>query len=442
LIESQFAMRILFLTPGTGSFYCGTCLRDNALASALRKQGHDALMIPLYLPPTLDEENVSPEAPLFYGGVNSYLQQKSGLFRKTPRWIDKLLDTPAVLKIAAGRAGSTQPEDLGDMTLSMLRGEDGNQAKELDRLVEWLRTDGKADVICLSNVLLMGLVRRLKRETGAFVAVTLQGEDSFLDSLPEPERTQSWQTLAERAQEADAFIAPSRYYADVMTERCQLPKDRVHVVPNGILLDGYPTEPRKSMPDPPVIGFLSRMCPPKGLHTLVDAFLTVKKSIPNAKLCVIGTQTDADVPYVEGLRAKIAADGYGDDVSFHPNVSREEKIRLLQTLSVLSVPAMYGESFGLYVIESMAAGVPVVQPDEAAFPEILGNLGVGAVYNPEMPDALAKSLVLNLTTPEIMLHSSEIGRRAVREKYSVERMADGVMRVFTGNSARELEKAS
>ena len=128
----------------------------------------------------------------------------------------------------------------------MLRGENGNQAKELDRLGRMAESaDGKADVICLSNVLLMGLVRRIKRETGAFVAVTLQGEDSFLDSLPEPERSQSWETLAERAQEADAFIAPSRYYADVMTERCRLPKDRVHVVPNGIALDGYPTEPRK-----------------------------------------------------------------------------------------------------------------------------------------------------------------------------------------------------
>jgi len=433
-------MRILFLTPGTGSFYCGTCLRDNALATALRKQGHDALMIPLYLPTTLDEENVSPEAPLFYGGVNSYLQQKSKLFRKTPRWIDKLFDSPAMLKVAAGRAGSTQPEDLGDMTLSMLRGEDGNQAKELDRLIEWLKTDGKADVICLSNALLMGMVRRIKRETGAFVAVTLQGEDSFLDGLPEPERSQSWETLAERAQEADAFIAPSRYYADVMAERCQLPKERVHVVPNGILLDGYPTEPRKSLPSPPVIGFLSRMCPPKGLHTLVDAYLKVKKKILDAKLCVIGTQTDFDVPYVEGLQAKIASEGYAADVSWHPNVSREEKVRLLQTLSVLSVPATYGESFGLYVIEAMAAGIPVIQPYQAAFPEIIDATQGGVLYELDTPHQLATTIETLLGDPNNVRDRGEAGRRAVFANYSVEKMAEGVMQVFTGKSAKELER--
>lgn len=436
-------MRILFLTPGTGSFYCGTCLRDNALASALRKQGHDALMIPLYLPPTLDEENVSPEAPLFYGGVNAYLQQKSSLFRKTPRWVDKLLDSPALLKMAASRAGSTQPEDLGDMTLSMLRGEDGNQAKELDRLVEWLRTDGKADVICLSNVLLMGLVRRLKKETGAFVAVTLQGEDSFLDSLPEPERTQSWVTLAERAQEADAFIAPSQYYAKVMTERCGLPKERVHVVPNGILLDDYPTVPRTVAPDPPVLGFLSRMCPPKGLHALVDAFLALKNGqIPNLKLCVIGTQTDADVPYVDGLRIRIAEKGFGEDVAFHPNVSREEKIRLLQTLSVLSVSPTYGESFGLYVIEAMAAGVPVVQPNEAAFPELIRATGGGVLYDAKTENRLADALASLLSDPNAILAMGETGRKAVRAKFDVERMAENVLRVFTQKTAVELEKAS
>ncbi len=435
-------MRILFLTPGTGSFYCGTCLRDNALASALRKQGHDALMIPLYLPPTLDEENVSPEVPLFYGGVNAYLQQKSGIFRHTPRWIDKLLDSPAMLKVAASRAGSTQPEDLGDMTLSMLRGEDGNQAKELDRLVEWLKVDGKADVICLSNVLLMGLVRRIKRETGAFVAVTLQGEDSFLDSLPEPERSQSWETLAERAQEADAFIAPSRYYADVMTERCRLPKERVHVVPNGILLDDYPTEPRKSLPDPPVIGFLSRMCPPKGLHSVVDAYLAVRINghIPPLKLCIIGTQTDGDTAYVEGLKAKIQSEGFAADVSWHPNVSREEKIRLLQTLSVLSVPATYGESFGLYVIEAMAAGVPVIEPDEAAYPEILEATQGGILYDPAKHKALINAVEDILCDPNTALAMGERGRQAVNADYNVDAMAKGVMRVFTGNATKELER--
>src|SRR5205085_418652 len=111
----------------------GTCMRDNALAAELRRQGHDALLAPLYLPLALDEPPATPDAPLFYSGVNVYLQQVSGLFRKTPRWVDQLLDAPGLLRAAGKRAGSTQATDLGALTLSVLRGEEGRQAKELDR---------------------------------------------------------------------------------------------------------------------------------------------------------------------------------------------------------------------------------------------------------------------------------------------------------------------
>src|SRR5947207_2581723 len=91
-------MRFIQLTSGTGGFYCGTCLRDNALVTELRRQGHDALLVPLYLPPTLDEAAAPGDAPLFYGGVNVYLQHKASLFRKTPRWVDRLLDAPGLLR--------------------------------------------------------------------------------------------------------------------------------------------------------------------------------------------------------------------------------------------------------------------------------------------------------------------------------------------------------
>ena len=212
-------MRIVQLTPGTGSFYCGTCLRDNALVTELRRQGHDAMLVPMYLPLTLDETPASKDEPVFYGGVNVYLQQVLPLFRKTPRWLDRLLDTQGILKYAGKRAAMTRADDLGDITLSMLRGEEGSQVKELDRLADWLADDGHADVVCLSNALLIGLARRIKERTGAAVACFLNGEHAFLDSLPEPERRAAWDTLAERAAELDAFLPVSQYYADLMTDR-------------------------------------------------------------------------------------------------------------------------------------------------------------------------------------------------------------------------------
>ena len=237
-------MQLLQLTPGAGAMYCGGCLRDNALVAALRQLGHEALMVPLYLPLTLDEEDQSAGTPIFFSGINVYLAQKASLFRGAPGWLRDLFASPRLLKWAAGKAAKTRASDLGELTLSMLRGEAGNQARELDELIAWLKTQPKPDVLCLSNALLVGMARRLKSEMGVPVVCALQGEDFFLDGLPESHRAACWQTLAERAADVDLFVAPSRYFDSLMRERLGLPADRVRVVYNGIKLDGYDEECR------------------------------------------------------------------------------------------------------------------------------------------------------------------------------------------------------
>lgn len=422
-------MRIIQLTPGTGSFYCGTCLRDNALTAELRRRGHEARMVPMYLPPTLDEDSTAEGEPLFYGGVNVYLQQKSVFFRKLPRAIDQLFDAPQVLRFAAHRAGSTEARGLGDLTVSMLRGEEGNQVKELNRLVAWLAEE-KPDVVLLSNALLVGLARRIKERTGAAVVCTLQGEDSFLDSLPEPDRHRAWKTLSERAKDCDAFIAVSHYYARVMRERAGLPADRVHVVYNGILLDGF--TPAPSPPRLPTLGYLARLCPPKGLHTLVEAYIILRQRnrVPHLRLRVGGSVTKADEQFVNQLRQRLTSAGVMDSVEFLPNLSRSEKIAFLQSLSALSVPATYGEAFGLYLIEAWAAGVPVVQPRHAAFPELIAATDGGVLCEPDNPQSLAEAVEQLLSDPEHARAMGARGRQAVMEKFTVARMADGVLQVI------------
>jgi glycosyltransferase involved in cell wall biosynthesis len=422
-------MRVIQITPGTGSFYCGTCLRDNALVAELRRQGHDALMVPLYLPLRVDEAPTTGDTPLFYGGVNVYLQQKSALFRKSPRWLDRFLDAPSVLQLAASRAGSTEARELGDLTVSTLRGEEGRQIKELDRLAGWLTAE-QPEVVCLSNALLVGLARRIRQRTGAAVVCTLQGEDAFLDSLPDGDREAAWSALIERAADVDAFIAVSHYYGDVMRRRARLAAGRVHVVPNGILLDGY--GPAPAPPKPPVLGYLARLCPQKGLATLVDAYLLLRQRdrLPGLRLWVAGSMTASDRPFVEHVRARLAAAGVGDDVQFLPNLSRDDKIAFLQSLSALSVPATYGESFGLYVIEALAAGVPVVQPRHAAFPELIEATGGGLFCEPDDPESLAAAVEELLRDPAAARAMGARGREAVRERFNVSRMAEGTMRVF------------
>jgi glycosyltransferase involved in cell wall biosynthesis len=412
-------------------------MRDNALVAALARLGHDARTIPLYLPMTLDEESTAEDVPVFYGGINVYLQQKLPLFRRTPRWMDSLFDSAAMLKMAAGRSGSTDASTLGDLTISMLRGEEGFQVKELERLTNWLKYHGKPDVVCLSNALLMGMAREIRRCTDAPVICTLQGEDYFLDSFPPEERDTAWKTMAQRSKDVDAFIAVSRYYADRMIERASLPQDRVHVVYNGISLEGY--DPALQPPSRPTIGFLSRMCPNKGLETLVEAFILIRQRnlVPNAALHIAGTVTASDLPYVERLQKRLVETGLEKEAEFQRNISRDEKIAFLRGLSVMSVPATYGESFGLYLLEAMAVGVPVVQPRHAAFPEILAETGGGILCEPNSAESLAASLAEILSDPCRARALGEEGRQAVVSKFSDAEMARQVLKVFEMAKNRE-----
>ena len=320
--------------------YCGGCFRDNALVAAWRKTGYDAVMLPLYLPMTLDEEDQGGDTPIFFGGINVYLQQKSRLFSKLPHWAHRLLNSPTLLNWASGSAAKTRAADVGELTVSMLRGEEGRQARELDELVDWLKNQLRPDVICLSNALLMGMARRLKRELGVPILCLLAGEDSFLDSLPEPHRSRSWGAARERARDIDCFVATSNYYGDLMRRRLDLPVEQVRVVYTGINLEGF--HPATKAPEPPVLGYFARLCKEKGLDTLVEAFILLKERnrVPGLKLRVGGGLSPTDErTLVKGLRDKLQVKGLLDQVEFCPNLDRAQKLEFYRSLSVLSVPA-------------------------------------------------------------------------------------------------------
>lgn len=422
-------LNLIQLTPGAGAMYCGNCLRDNALVGGLRRLGHSVLMVPLYLPLTLDQEDQSAGTPLFFNGIRVYLEQKSSLFRHAPGWLHRLLNSSQLLQWAARLSTTTQPAQLGELTLSMLRGESGRQARELDQLLDWLKTQPKPDAVCLSNVLLLGLARRLRRELAAPVVCSLQGEEAFLEALPGPQRTQCWKELAERAAEVDLFLAPSRYFAERMGARMGVPPARIRVLYNGIQLDSF-LQPR-SQPEvpgaPPVIGFFARMCPEKGLDLLVEAFIQIvqRGRIPGIKLRLGGYCGPAEAKFVAAQRQRLETVGLLGSVEFQPNLSHQEKAAFLQSLTVFSVPALYGEAFGLYLLEAWAAGVPVLQPRSGAFPELVAATGGGLLCEPGPPQALAEALERLLLAPQQARVLGASGQRTVREQFSSEIMAKG-----------------
>ena len=404
--------------------YCGNCFRDNALVAQLRRMGHHALMVPLYLPLTLDEADQSEGTPLFFSGLNVYLAQKFHCFKKAPNWLRRILTARWLLNWLGNFAGKTRGADVGDLTLSMMRGESGHQARELEQLIAWLKDHEQPDVVCLSNALIVGLAKRLRAELGVPVVCLLEGEDAFLDSLPEPQREDTWAELRERVADIDLFIAPTRYYADTMAKRAAIPADKLEHIHNGINLDGF--EPSALPDDPPVLGYFARMCPEKGLDSLIDAFIRLKQSgqVPGLKLAVGGGCQPSDEKFVAKQKQKLRTAGLLDDATFSPNLDREAKLAFYRRLTVLSVPVTYGEAFGLYVVEAMASGVPVVAPDDASFPELIGQTEAGALCEKGSADALADAIGQLLLDRKRLAKCAAAGRQAALQTYNIERMAE------------------
>jgi glycosyltransferase involved in cell wall biosynthesis len=313
----------------------------------------------------------------------------------------------------------------------MMRGEHGRQAKELNRLIEWLESqDNRPDIICLSNILLAGLSESLKKRLGVPIVCLLQDEDAFLDMMPSPYAEQLWDMLTDRANNIDAFIAVSKYYADVMQQRLKLSSDKAHVVYMGISQDGY--KQASDEPDVPTIGFLSRICHDKGLDMLVDAFIKLKKNpnLKNAKFRIAGGRTNADTAFINSIQNKLRSAGFIDDVQFLSTFDRDTKINFLQTLSLLSVPEKRPVAYALYVIEALAAGVPVVAPQCGALPEVLEITGGGILYEPNSTDALVDAMQSLLLNPKYARQLGKKGRDQVFQKFNVEQTATELVRIY------------
>ena len=414
-------MRIVHLTPGTGNFHCGSCLRDNHLVKALRRAGLDVTMVPLYLPLVTDDGPASPELPVFAGGINLFLKQKLPWFRHAPRWLQRWLDSPRCLLAAARRASMTSARQLGEMTEESFRGVTGRQGEEWQRLMDWIRAEGKPDILSLSNGLLNGLAVAARRDLGVPVVCSLQGEDSFLDTLPEPWRTRSWDLFRANSDAVARYVATSEYYAAAMRRRLALPAERVACVRNGMDLSGF--VPQERVPQPPVVGYLARQCQGKGLPLLVDAFILLAARVPEVRLSVAGTTTAADEPLIAEQQRKLAAAGLTDRTTWRRNLEFAEKVEHLRGLTVLSVPAGYGEAFGLYVVEALACRVPVVEPDDAGLGELVRATGGGLLCAKDDPAALAEALERVVTDAALRESLAASGHEAVRRDYTAERMA-------------------
>jgi glycosyltransferase involved in cell wall biosynthesis len=424
-------MRILAITAGAASMYCGSCLRDNALAAELMAQGHEVTLVPLYTPTLTDEPNVSQKR-VFFGGISVYLEQHLAPFRYTPAWLDSLWDSLPALKAASKRSIAVSPQQLGELTISMLRGEHGAQRKEFHKLVDWLRSEPRPDVVSIPNSLLISLASPLKETLGCPVVCTLQGEDLFLEGLGEPWHTEAIKLIRAHVDSVDAFIAVSDYYAGFMARYLSIPESKIHVVPIGINMKGYDTGFRFRT-NCFTVGYFARIVPEKGLHVLCEAYRKLRREteFSGATLEAAGYLAPEYRGYLRDIEQEMKRAGLGGEFRYRGVLDRAHKTDFLRSLKVLSVPGPYAEPKGIFVLEAMANEVPVVQPRHGAFPEIIEKTSGGILVEPHSVDSLAEG-IFSLWRDQA--RADELGRRGaqgVREHYCVQLMAQRTVETYS-----------
>lgn len=437
-------MRILAITAGAANMYCGSCLRDNALARELLRQGHEVTLVPIYTPTRTDEPNVS-EGRVLYGGVNVYLQQVLPLFRRTPRFVDGLFDSRPVMKLLSRLSFSTDPDRLAGLTISTLKGEEGFQRKEVAKLVDGLSHLARPDVVLLPNSLMIGLARPLASALERPIVCTLQGEDLFLDGMPGRERQEAIGLIQEKVAHVAGFISVSEYYASHMGKLLSIPPEKMAVVPLGINLEGF-SERAERREGPLVIGYFARVAPEKGLHNLVDAYRLLRKrtDLPPTRLEVAGYLGREHRSYLARLERELAKDGLSGEYRYRGTLNRKEKIDFLRGLDIVSVPTDYEEPKGIFLLEAMACGVPAVQPRRGAFPELLQRTGGGRLVragdNRDLSEALADLVVDPRSRRELSQKAAEGVRRGHGVELMARRTVDVLEKIAKGEPLQEAQR--
>ena len=424
-------MKILSLTAGAASMYCGSCLRDNTLASALQAEGHDVVLVPLYTPTLTDERNVSQDK-VFFGGISVYLEQHSALFRHTPWLVDRLWDSHWALQAASRRSIPVDPRLLGELTVSMLRGEHGRQRKEFRKLLRWLENEPRPEVVNLPFALLIALAEPIRKVLERPICCTLQGEDLFLEGLLEPYRSQALDLIRANTPHVDAFLPVSHYYADFMSGYLGIPRHKMHVVPLGVNVEDCSPGPRERS-DVFTLGYFARVAPEKGLHLLCEIYRRLRETpgFAPARLEAAGYLAPEHKGYLQGIEQQMHDWGLADEFHYRGALDREAKLHFLQGLHVLSVPSPYNEPKGLYLLEAMANGVPVVQPRRGAFPEMLEKTGGGILAEPEDLDSIAEGILTLRRNPALARELGQRGAHGVNEHYSAAHMARRAAEVYS-----------
>lgn len=425
-------MHIAIVTAGGAGMYCGSCMHDNTWARALIDYGELVTLIPTYTPIRVDEENASSRR-VFLGGLNVYLRARYGAWRSLPGFLTKWVDAPWVINLATRFAVSNDAKLLGMLTRAMLDADDGPQREQYEELATYLADELKPDVICFSNALLAGALPALRRKFPGPILCTLQGDDIFLDGLNEPYRSEVMSRLKKLTGLFDGFVTHSRFYCDHMGRYLDIPAEKFRLLPLSIDLEGHVGESRTREGEPFTVGYFARICPEKGLHRLIEAFRILQQRHPAVRLLAGGYLGKRDLKYFAQVERD--AGDLGAAFRYIGSPDRAGKQAFFQQIDVLCVPTVYQEPKGIYVLEALANGVPVVLPRHGAFPELIETTAGGKLVVPGDPAALAAALEELYLNPEHRLELGRQGRDVVHARYHPQALAAQTLQLF--QAARE-----
>lgn len=385
-------MKIAIITAGGAGMFCGSCMQDNTLVRALRMAGTDALLLPTYTPIRVDEENAS-DSRVFLGGINVYLDSKLPGWRFLPRSMKRWLDRPGVVKWLSKLSSSTNASDLGSLTIDLLKGTQGPQRQEIQELIRYLVDDLQPDVILFSNALLSGIVPELRRRFSGRLCCLLQGDDIFLDALPEPWKTRAMQLVRSNASHFDSVLTHSQYYSSFMLRYLSLPAEKLITIPLTIedagaagFSEGHSVNAKT--PSTLTVGYFARICPEKGAFRFLDAAAATLKTRDDLRFVIGGFLPELHRSNFEKHLKQIQSE-FGDRLHWAGSPpDRDGKMELIRSFDWLCVPTIYHEPKGLYVLEAALAGVPSIVPDHGAFPERIHSVGGGLLFDPSVNNSL------------------------------------------------------
>lgn len=417
--------------PGTGgTFYCQNCERDIFLIKALEQRGHKVTVVPLYLPYLQGDEVLWEHTPIFYGAVNVYLGSVISWYKWVPGFFKKLMDSNRLLKLIARKSGTMRAEGLEEMTLSMMSSSWVRKSDDFQRMVGWINTQPKPDVIHLANSLLCGFIKPLQDIFNLPVICTVQDEHVWVESMRPAYIKKVWKSMGEECQAAGAIVSVSEYYTQYLKEKLYLSLEQLHTVPIGV---PQVKDTLTSLPSvPPVIGFLSRLSHALGLGLLIDAFIMLHKTMGHStvRLKLTGGSTPEDDNFIKTIKKKLFVQGLESYVTFEYTPDYQSRINFLKSLSMLCVPARDPMAYSLFQMEAHALGVPVVVSDFGAMRELIESSGGGVCFTPYTVEACAQALSCLLSDLQTAVKLGKSGRDSVCRFNTDGQMAQNIERIY------------